>query len=105
MNIQEQIQKYIASQPEPKRSEMEELHQRILQWLTECKLWFLNGKNDEGKIVSNPNIGYGLHIKKYAGGKTGEFFQIGMSASKTGISVYIMGIRIKHIYLECMGKR
>ena len=27
MNIKEQIKQYIASQPEPKRSDMQELHQ------------------------------------------------------------------------------
>ena len=54
MNIQEQIKKYIISQPEPKRSEMQELHQLILQVLPKGKLWFLDGKNSEGKTVSNP---------------------------------------------------
>ena len=59
MNIKEQIKQYITSLPEPKRSEMQELHQHILQALPKCKLWFLDGKDDKGKIVSNPNIGYG----------------------------------------------
>ncbi len=27
MNVQEQIKEYITSQPEPKRSDMQELHQ------------------------------------------------------------------------------
>ncbi len=31
MNVEEQIDEYIDSQPEPKRSEMEELHARILE--------------------------------------------------------------------------
>lgn len=57
-----------------------------------CKLWFLDGKDDKGKVVSNPNIGYGLQTIKYADGKTKEFYQIGISANTTGISVYIMGI-------------
>ena len=47
MNVQEQIKKYITSQPEPKRSDMQELHQLILQVLPECKLWFLDGKDRE----------------------------------------------------------
>ncbi|MBK6290766.1 MAG: hypothetical protein IPF59_03270 [Ignavibacteria bacterium] len=59
MNIQENIETYIASHPEPKRSEMESLHQIILRAMPDCTLWYLDGKNDEGKIVSNPNIGYG----------------------------------------------
>ena len=31
MKIQEQIKKYIAGQPEPKRSDMQTLHERILE--------------------------------------------------------------------------
>ena len=50
MNVKEQIKQYITSQPEPKRSEMQELHQHILQALPKCKLWFLDGKDDKGKI-------------------------------------------------------
>jgi hypothetical protein len=99
MSIQEQIKKYIASQPEPKRADMEALHQRILQTLPKCKLWFLDGKDDKGKIVSNPNIGYGFQK-----GKTKEFYQIGISANATGISVYIMGIEDKKYLPETYGK-
>ena len=87
MNVQEQIQKYITSQPEPKRSDMQALHRTILEVMPACKLWFLHGKNSENKTVSNPNIGYGLHTTKYADGTTREFYQIGLSANKTGISV------------------
>jgi len=105
MNIQEQIKKYIGSQPEPKRSDMQELHQLTLQVLPACKLWFLDGKNSENKIVSNPNIGYGFYIIKYADGKTREFYQIGLSANKTGISVYILGIKDKKYLAQTYGKK
>jgi hypothetical protein len=47
MNVQEQIKKYIASQPEPKRSDMQALHDIILKLMPVCKLWFLDGKNSE----------------------------------------------------------
>ena len=92
MDVQEQIKAYISSQPEPKRSDMQTLHMRILQALPGCKLWFEDGKNSEGKVVSNPNAGYGAYTIKYADGTTREFFQIGLSANTTGISVYILGI-------------
>jgi len=104
MSIQEQIKKYIDSRPEPKRADMEALHQRILQTLPKCKLWFLDGKDDKGKIVSNPNIGYGHQIIKYADGKTKPFYQIGISANTTGISVYIMDIEDKKYLPETYGK-
>ncbi|MFM9840833.1 MAG: Fic family protein [Cyclobacteriaceae bacterium] len=95
MSVQRQIKEYIANLPEPKRSEMQALHKHILQVLPKCKLRFLDGKDGKGKIVSNPNIGYGSYTIKYADGTTREFYQIGLSANTTGISVYIMGIKDK----------
>src|SRR6186997_3722253 len=105
MNTQEQIKKYITSQPEPKRSDMQALHRNILQVMPACKLWFLDGKNSENKTVSNPNIGYGLQTIKYADGKTREFYQIGMSANTTGISVYILGVEDKKYLAQTYGKK
>jgi hypothetical protein len=83
---------------------MQALHDRILELKPDCKLWFLDGKNEEGKTVSNPNIGYGSRDHKYAGGKIDEFYQIGLSANKTGISVYILGIEDKKFLAETYGK-
>jgi Domain of unknown function (DU1801) len=105
MNVQEQIKKYITSEPEPKRSEMQELHRRILHVLPKSKLWFEDGKNSENKTVSNPNIGYGSYTIKYADGKTREFFQIGISANTSGISVYILGIKDKTYLAQTFGKK
>src|SRR6187399_386278 len=105
MNVQKQIKEYITSQPELKRSDMQELHSTILQVMPKCKLWFLDGKDDKGKIVSNPNIGYGSYTIKYADGSTREFYQIGLSANTTGISVYIMGIKDKNYLPNTYGKK
>ena len=105
MNIKEQIKKYITSQPEPKRSDLQALHLHILHVLPKCKLWFLDGKDDKGKTVSNPNIGYGFQTIKYADGKTREFYQIGLSANTTGFSVYIMGIKDKTYLAKTYGKK
>lgn len=105
MNIKEQIKQYITDQPEPKRSDMQELHRIILKIMPGCKLWFLDGKNSENKIVSNPNIGYGLQTMKYADGKTKEFYQIGLSANTTGISVYILGIDDKKYLANTFAKK
>ena len=69
-----------------------------------CKLWFLDGKNEENKTVSNPNIGYGTRAIKYADGTTREFYQIGLSANKTGISVYILGIKDKTYLAQTYGE-
>lgn len=103
MNVQEQIEKYIASQAEPKRTEIETLNRLILQVSPNCRLWFLDGKDGNGKVVSNPQIGYGLQTIKYADGKTKEFYQVGISTNTTGISVYIMGIEDKKYLPEKYG--
>ncbi len=105
MTIQEQINEYITSHKEPKRSDLENLHQIILELMPKCKLWFLDGKNDENKTVSNPNIGYGIHLMKYADGKTRDFYKIGLSANTTGISIYIMGIEDKKYLANTFGEK
>lgn len=104
MSIDEQIKEYIATQPEPKRSDMKELHRIILSVMPKCRLWFLDGKDDSGKIVSNPNVGYGIQTIKNANGKTREFYQIGISANTTGISVYILGIEDRKYLAQAYGK-
>ncbi len=104
MNVKEQIKKYISSQPEPKRSEIKALHDSILNISPGCKLWFLDGKDGKGKVVSNPNIGYGNYTMRLAAGKTREFYQVGLTANATGISVYIMGIEDKKYLAEKFGK-
>jgi hypothetical protein len=104
MNVEEQINAYITSQPEPKCSDMQALHSIMLQVIPAYKLWFLDGKNSENKIVSNPNIGYGLRTIKYADGTTKDFYQIGLSANTTGISVYILGIEDKTYLAQTYGK-
>ena len=105
MNVQAQIKEYITSQPEAKRSDMQELHHTILQVMPACKLWFLDGKDSKGKIVSNPNIGYGSYSIKYADGTTREFYQIGLSANATGISVYVLGIEDKKYLAQTYGEK
>ncbi len=105
VNVQKQIKEHLAVQPEPKGTEMQELHGIILELMPDCKLWFLDGKDDRGQTVSNPNIGYGIHTIRYADGKTKEFYQIGISANATGISIYLMGIKDKKYLAETFAKR
>jgi hypothetical protein len=104
MNVIEQINEYITSQPEAKRKDMQELHHVIMEIKPDCQLWFLDGKNSENKVVSNPNIGYGLQTMKYTDGKTREFYQVGISANTSGISVYILGIDDKTYLADAYGK-
>lgn len=105
MNVSAQIKDYISGQPEPKRGDMQTLHRLIREIIPGCKLWFLDGKNEEGKTVSNPNIGYGLYTIHYADGKKKEFYQIGLSANSTGISVYVMGIKDRQYLAKSYGDK
>lgn len=105
MNTQEQIEAYIASQHEPKRSEIQALHELILRISPECKLWFTDGKNSEGKIIANPNIGYGFYTIHYADETSRDFYQVGLSANKTGISVYILGLEDKTYLAKTYGEK
>lgn len=104
MTVVDQIEAYIAGQPEAKRGDLRALHDHIQQLMPACQLWLLDGKNDDGKVVSNPNIGYGAYTIKYADGKNRAFYQIGLSANTSGISVYIMGIDDRKYLPETYGK-
>jgi len=105
MNVKEQIKEFIATLPEPKRSDIQKLHLLTMKALPGCKLWFEDGKNSEGKTVSNPTIGYGFQVMKYANGKTRDYFQIGISPNTTGLSVYILGIKDKAYLAQTYGEK
>ena len=105
MTVEDEIDGYIAAQPEPKRSEMQELHETVLKLLPGCRLWFLDGRDESGRTVSNPSIGYGTQTTKYADGRTREFYQIGISANTTGISIYLMGLKDKKFLAETYGTK
>ena len=105
MNVQEQIDQYIADQPRSKGEDLRALHRIVLRIYPNCKLSFFDGRNSENKIVSNPNIGYGSQTIKYASGETREFYQIGISGNTTGISVYVIGIKDKQYLSKTYGDR
>jgi len=105
MNTKAQIKAHIASHAEPKRSDIQTLHSLMLTILPKGKLWFDDGTNSENKTVTNPTIGYGMFTIKYADGKTKDFFQTGISANKTGISVYILGLKDKTYLLKTYGNK
>jgi hypothetical protein len=63
----------------------------------------VDGKNEEGKTVANPNIGYGRQTLRYANGSTKEFYRVGISANTTGISVYILSIEDRAYLAQTFG--
>ena len=105
MGVHEQIDRYIGDQSPAKSEELRDLHRRILKISPDAKLWFLDGRDDNGKVVSNPNIGYGSETISYAAGNSREFYKIGLSANTSGISVYVMGLKDKKHLPETYGSR
>jgi len=105
MSVQQRIDAYIAGQSDLKRDEMRALNARILATFPNAKLWFLDGKDATGKVVTNPNIGYGSTTIHYAKGEIREFYKVGISGNTTGISVYVMGLDDKRHLSETYGKR
>jgi hypothetical protein len=95
MNTKHLINAYIESQLEGKRDDLLVLHRYILAYAPDIRLWFLDGKNEEGKVIANPNIGYGVCQLNYADGSHRKFYKIGISANTTGVSIYFMGIEDK----------
>lgn len=108
MSTPEQIEAFLASQSEPKQTDLRQLHADILAEFPESKVWFSDGTDATGKVVSNPSIGYGLRTINYADGSTRDFFRIGLSANSSGISVYVMGLDdktyLKRTYGDSIGK-
>jgi hypothetical protein len=103
VNVQAQIDRYIDAQDPPKRDDIEAIQRLILAASPNCKLWFLDGRDSDNKIVTNENIGYGTQTLKYAGGGTREFYRIGLSSNATGISLYLMGIEDRKYLPETYG--
>jgi hypothetical protein len=94
------INNYFESLSSEKRDDMMILHRLILSIKPDCRLWFFEGKNEEGKVVANPNVGYGQYTIRYTDGSTKPFFQVGISANTAGISVYIMDLTIQDNLIE-----
>jgi hypothetical protein len=92
VTVQDRISSHLASLPEAKARDLSALHQLALTVLPGGPLWFLDGTNDQGKVVANPNIGHGTFVKSYADGTARPFYKVGLCATSTGISVYLMTI-------------
>jgi hypothetical protein len=108
MSVDEEIDGYLAGQPEPKRSELLELHSFMLRSYLSCELWFNDGRNTDGKVVANPSIGYGRYTTTYADKTTKDFYRVGFSANTTGISVYVLGLTdktaLRSTFADTLGK-
>lgn len=103
MKVEKEINQFFNTLSERKLSEMKQLHQLILPLVKDGKLWFEAGQDQDNKTIHNPTIGYGHQIITYANGTSKDFFQIGLSANATGISIYILGLKDKTYLSQTFG--
>lgn len=99
------ITAHIASLTESKSSELLVLYQHISALFNNDQLWFDDGKNSDGKVVTNPTIGFGNLQLETVKGKTKDVFQVGLSGHSTGISVYIIGLKDKTLLNQFIGNK
>jgi hypothetical protein len=103
-----QIKTFISSQIPSKQQDLLLLNELLLQLMPEAKRTFFDGLNEEGKVVANPTIGYGERTLYYVDGSSKDSFRIGVSANKTGISIYLIGLEdhdyLKKHFADKMGK-
>ena len=108
MDVTEQVEAYLAGQPQAKQADLRQLHSRVLAEFPASRLWFTDGTNEAGKVVANPNIGYGAYTIGYADGSSREFYRVGLSANTSGISVYVLGLDdktfLQRTYGDTIGK-
>lgn len=106
--MSDQIESYLAGQDAAKQADLREIHTQLLATYPECRLWFNDGTNEQGKVVANPTVGYGVYTIRYADGSSREFFRIGLSGNTSGMSVYVMGLDdnayLARTYGEAIGK-
>lgn len=105
MEIERQIQHFILQQEIAKQKDLLSLHELMRSILPSGKLWIENGRDDAGKVVTNPTIGYGQQTMLLAKRKSREMFQIGISVNTSGISIYLIGIRNKLDLAEQFGNK
>lgn len=108
MDTNERIRSHLEATPEPRRSDLAELHRLILSTRPDVERWFFDGRDENGRVVSNPSIGYGRLEKQYAKGPPKPFYQVGISANSSGLTVYLMGVRdrayLQQTYGATIGK-
>ncbi|MXO59050.1 DUF1801 domain-containing protein [Altererythrobacter salegens] len=105
MTVEQEIEDYVASLPAAKQDDLRRLHATIQAIAPGCSLWLLDGKDESGKVVSNPNIGYGRLEIRYANGTSKPFYRVGTSANTSGLSIYVMGLDDRKYLAEAFGGR
>jgi Domain of unknown function (DU1801) len=72
-------EQYLAEADEPRRGELARLHELICTTLPDLEPHMASGM-----------IGYGHFHYRYASGREGDWFHVGLANRKTGISLYVV---------------
>lgn len=97
------IKSYLDSLPENTKEELTFFHQQVLEKYPNCRIWFLDGKDATGKVISNPNMGYGTITLPTKTNINREFYKLGISANSKGFSIYFMGLTDRNLIQKHLG--
>lgn len=97
------IKSYLDSLPENTKEELTFFHQQVLEKYPNCRIWFLDGKDASGKVISNPNMGYGSITLPTKTNINREFYKLGISANSKGFSIYFMGLTDRNLIQNHLG--
>jgi hypothetical protein len=75
------VDEYLASLPEPRRGEVEEIHALIRETVPHLEPTIMYGM-----------IGYGRFHYRYASGREGDSCILGLAGRKQYVSVYVLGV-------------
>jgi hypothetical protein len=99
------IEQHFQNLPSPKAEALRGLYQLLREEIPQAELHFFDGRNEAGKVVTNPTIGFGKTRIHYTNGSFQDTFRIGICATSTGLSMYILGLEDKKFLNEFLGDR
>lgn len=86
------IPTYLSSLNDAQRPDMQGLLQMVQTIFPNQQPTFFDGKNKEGKVLTNPSIGFGSYLHRYADGREAQMYRLGLSANSKGFSIYLLGL-------------
>ena len=105
MSTAEKISQHLATLSREKSAELSRLYQLIHGEMSTEDLQFFDGKNEQGKVITNPTIGFGQCRLTYSDGSFQDTFRLGISANSTGLSIHILGLKDKKFLNDFLGTR
>ena len=105
MSTAEKISQHLATLSREKSAELSRLYHLIHEEMSTEDLHFFDGKNEQGKVIANPTIGFGQCRLTYSDGSFQDTFRLGISANSTGLSIHILGLKDKKFLTDFLGTR